>query len=49
MRELEKERVEARRRREDVEDGKRREEVEDDVCVEKRRQRAVAATCWLYR
>lgn len=40
-----------RRRREDAEDGKKREEFEDEgeMCVERRRQRVVAATCWLYR
>lgn len=35
--ELEKGRVESRRRREDVEGGRRREEAEDEMYVERRR------------
>jgi len=35
--ELEKQRVEDRRRKVDVEGGRRREELEDEMCVERRR------------
>jgi hypothetical protein len=46
---LEGDSAEEGRKRDDVEDGRRREDVEGEMYAERRRPKAGAATCWLYR